>query len=68
MAEKNNSTRWRRIWVRLQVASAGAYLGYVPADAMPQTGAKTSKAEELFFSASLKVRSKKLRSIQQGLR
>jgi hypothetical protein len=35
LAEKNNSTRWRRIWVRLQGAFAGAYLGYVPVDATP---------------------------------
>jgi hypothetical protein len=28
LAEKNNSTRRRRIWVRLQGASAGAYLLY----------------------------------------
>jgi hypothetical protein len=35
LAEKNNSTRRRRIWVRLQGASAGAYLLYVPVDATP---------------------------------
>ena len=32
---KKYSTRRRRIWVRLQGAFAGAYLGYVPVDAIP---------------------------------
>jgi hypothetical protein len=53
LAEKNNATRLPRIWVRLQGASAGAYLGYVPVDATPWTSAKTSKVKELFFSVSL---------------
>jgi len=55
LAEKNNSTRRRWIWVRLQGAFAGAYLGYVPVDATPQTGAKTSKMVELFFPPALNL-------------
>jgi hypothetical protein len=60
LVEKNNSTRLRRIWVRLQGTTAGAYLGYVPVDVTP--GAKTSKVGELFFSTSLTQEPGRLRA------
>jgi hypothetical protein len=42
------------MWAGLQCAPNEIVLEYVPVGAMPKTGAKTSKAGELFISAGLK--------------
>jgi hypothetical protein len=52
---RNNSAGLRRIWVRLQGTSAGAYGWYVPVDVTPETRVKTSKVVELFLARALKL-------------
>jgi hypothetical protein len=43
----------RRIWIRFQGASMGAYLLSVPIDATPKTDSKTSKMGISVSSSSL---------------
>jgi len=53
---KTISTILRRIWIRFQGASMGAYLLYVPIDATQKTDSKTSKIVEIVFASFLKLR------------
>ncbi|MFH1147064.1 MAG: peptidoglycan DD-metalloendopeptidase family protein [Pseudomonadota bacterium] len=50
---ENNCSRWRRILVRIQGASKGAYLSYVTFGATRETDQKTSKVGQLLLAASL---------------
>jgi hypothetical protein len=52
--KKINPLNLRRMCVGFQGAPNESVLEYVPFGATPKTGAKTSKAGELFFSAGLK--------------
>jgi hypothetical protein len=50
--EEKNSTLLRRIWIRFQGASMGAYVLYGRIDATPETDSKTGKIVEIIsFSA-----------------
>ena len=53
--EEINVLILRRIWIRFQGASMGAYLLYVPIGATPKTDSKTSKIGIFVFSMSLNI-------------
>jgi hypothetical protein len=50
---KKISTILRRIWIRFQGASMGAYLLYVPIDATAENGFKAKQDGGNFFPRSL---------------
>ncbi|MFH1148535.1 MAG: RDD family protein [Pseudomonadota bacterium] len=52
---ENNCSRWRRILVRIQGASKGAYLPYVTFGATRKTDQKTRKVGQLLLAASLNL-------------
>jgi dodecin len=51
--EETNAPILRRIWIRFQGASMGAYLSYAPIDATWKTDSKTSKMGAFVSSTSL---------------
>ncbi|MFH1148159.1 MAG: hypothetical protein V1736_10695 [Pseudomonadota bacterium] len=53
---ENNCSRWRRILVRIQGASKGAYLSYVTFGATRKTDQKRSKLGQLLLAASLRCK------------